>query len=208
MVLAIPSGIAADMAIDKQWSTRDRVRKLMEFFGTVIPAVSIITMGYLTDPWEACVTVMIIGFGSLAFTYSGHQSVIVSIAPNYAATAYGIMGTFSASSGFLTPVVVNAFTAEDPSNPQGWVYVFAVAGSLLFFAMLCFVCFARFKPQKFNYVEQRQEERRKAEKEDSEESEEEVLEETTEDEEEAEKPEEEKRLFRFRVKEPDQVQRS
>lgn len=154
-------GLLADAAIEKKWCSLRNVFRSMETAGTVLPAIALVVVGYLSDSWQACISVLALGVGFTAFSFSGHPAVLPLIAPNYAGTAYGIMGTFSSCAGFLTPMVVNGFAAKNPSDPNGWIKVFVVNAALLFFAAIVFFFFVKYEPLSFNYVEERQEAKRR-----------------------------------------------
>ena len=64
----------------------------------------------MTDSFYACIAVMAIGFGCNGATFSGHMQSPFDVAPRYSGTALGFSNGLGSVTGFITPLVANAFT--------------------------------------------------------------------------------------------------
>ena len=106
-------------------------------------------LGYTTESWILCMTIMTIGTGFKAFSYLGHLSAVYDIAPTYSGTVCGFVNMAGNLTGFITPLVTAAFTQHDAKDVAGWRNLFLTASGLYFLAFILFPLCIRLKPAKF-----------------------------------------------------------
>jgi MFS family permease len=93
-----------------------------------------------------------LGFSLNGFNVAAFLNVI-DIAPAFSGTVTGITNGFSATSGFLVPIVTSAITssrADGAADPDGWKMVFATGTMFYVVAVAVFAVFGRAEPEPFN----------------------------------------------------------
>ena len=61
MILGWLAGILADWLLVKNLLTKPTLRRISVLLAFGVPAVCVTLMGYFTEDWKSCVTIMIIG---------------------------------------------------------------------------------------------------------------------------------------------------
>jgi len=151
VVYALIFAPLSDLLIQKNCLQKKNVRRLMHGLGFGIPGITSALLGYTTFNWVLCITVLSLGFGFRSAQYSGHYSLIYDIAPKFSGTVYGIVNMCGNTAGFITPLLTNLMTGNDPTDVVGWRHQFWICSALLFTALLVFTAFARFEPASFEY---------------------------------------------------------
>ncbi|XP_064600100.1 sialin-like [Liolophura sinensis] len=135
------SGWMADCVRESGCLTTTWTRKIWEVFGQVMPAIALITLGFL-ECTQAILAVVIL---TLAVTlsapvFSGYVVNHVDIAPPYAGVLFGISNTIAASTGFISPVVTNFLTHSQ--TRQEWQIVFYVTAAVYIAGAIFYLVFA------------------------------------------------------------------
>lgn len=78
----------------------------------VVPGLFLLGMTYVSDEPYMCVAFMTLSLGFNGASTVTNLQNCHDLAPNYAATLYGIMNTAGTTAGFITPLVVAFFTQE------------------------------------------------------------------------------------------------
>ena len=107
------------------------------------------TLGYTTESWILCITVLTVGSGFGAASYIGHVAAVYDIAPTYAGTVYGFVNMSGSITGFITPLVATGFTQYNPKDVAGWKNLFWTSCTLYFAGFIIFLIFIRLKPADF-----------------------------------------------------------
>uniref|UniRef100_A0A182TBS6 Major facilitator superfamily (MFS) profile domain-containing protein n=1 Tax=Anopheles maculatus TaxID=74869 RepID=A0A182TBS6_9DIPT len=76
------------------------------------------------------------------------------LAPNFAATLYGMMNFLATTAGFLAPMTVAFFTKEK-NTMEEWKYVFLLTAGFYIVSGVFFVIFGSGKVQKWNEIKER-----------------------------------------------------
>ena len=146
----------ADFLLKKNHIKKTTLRYLSEAVALGMQGIAVAILGYTTDSWVLCMTIMVIGTGFKAFSYMGHLGAVYDIAPTYSGTVCGFVNMAGQLTGFITPLVAAAFTEDDPEDVTGWRNLFWTASSLYFAAFIIFPAFINLKPAHFeleNYPE-------------------------------------------------------
>ena len=88
--------------------------------GLGIPGVTVAALGYTTESWILCISVLSIGVGFGSASYMGHLAAVYDIAPTYSGTVYGFVNMVGNTTGFITPLVTATFTEDNPRDVSGW----------------------------------------------------------------------------------------
>lgn len=87
-----------------------------------MPGLFLIALPYVSDQPYVCVTFMTLSLGFNGASTVTNLQNSHDLAPNYAATLYGIINTAGTTAGFITPLVVAHFTQERVSIPSNFLY--------------------------------------------------------------------------------------
>lgn len=77
-----------------------------------MPGLFLIALPYVSDQPYVVVTFMTLSLGFNGASTVTNLQNSHDLAPNYAATLYGIINTAGTTAGFITPLVVGYFTQE------------------------------------------------------------------------------------------------
>ncbi|CAF0912444.1 unnamed protein product [Adineta ricciae] len=134
------TGAIADRIIRKRILTITHTRKLFSFLGSILPAVILVGLAFLTCQSKYfAVLLLIIGMTVNAFSFGGGFLLVANdIAPAYAGIVFGISNTFATLPGIISTYVVGALTDKDPGN---WRIVFFICSSIYVFGTVIFLLF-------------------------------------------------------------------
>ena len=114
-----------------------------------VPGITVAVLGYTTESWILCISVLSIGIGFKGCSYMGHLGAVYDTAPTYSGTVYGFVNMVGNLTGFITPLVAAAFTEENPHDVTGWRNLFWVSAGLFFSAFIVFPLFVKLQPAPF-----------------------------------------------------------
>merc|ERR550519_580149 len=96
----------------------------------VLPAISIVSMGYVGCRPGTVITIQMIGMFFNGAISSGHFASGVDLAPNYAGTIFGFTNTVSGGGmGMLMPLVAGAITQDKETTWAPWRTLFWMAAA-------------------------------------------------------------------------------
>ncbi|XP_078492095.1 sialin-like [Ciona intestinalis] len=133
------AGYITDAARQRKWMSTSVAPKVNTIIALSFRNVFTIIACYCTDSTTAIV-LFGIGVSLRAFTYSGHLSNFVDIAPMYAGVIFGISNTISSIPGFLGPLTAGLVITDKTSISQ-WQTMFWINGAFGFFGSIFFFCF-------------------------------------------------------------------
>ena len=143
------SSFISDILLRKNYIKRTTLRYIGSALCTGMQGITAAVLGYTTESWILCITVMTLGTGFKAFSYLGHLAAVYDIAPTYSGTVCGFVNMAGNLTGFITPLVAAAFTKHDAKDVEGWRNLFLTASGLYFLAFIIFPIFIRLSPAKF-----------------------------------------------------------
>ena len=139
----------SDLLLKKHYIKIKVLRYVGVGIGLGIPGVTVAALGYTTESWILCISVLSIGIGFSSALYMGHLAAVYDIAPTYSGTVYGFVNTVGNTTGFITPIVAASFTEENPRDVAGWRNLFWLSAGLYFAAFALFPVLVRIEPANF-----------------------------------------------------------
>lgn len=138
------------------------------FEAHIIPGILLFGFCYIENSPRMCILLITLSLGfNGAATMTSSQNP-QDLAPNFAASVFGLVNFFATTSGFLSPLVVSYFTREKvrrqffpsfrhamrklrfQSTMSEWRYIFALDGTLYIASALFFMLFGSAEVQKWN----------------------------------------------------------
>lgn len=145
-------GTLTDFILSRRLMSITLVRKLFVVLGFVVPAASLVGIGYINcEKWVAVLLLVITGF-CLGLSWGGWGVNHMDIAPPFAGTLFGITNCISTIPGFVAPAIVGALTYRNQTR-AAWRSAFYITGAVLLFGTLVFLIFGTGKRQKWSYPE-------------------------------------------------------
>ena len=141
----------SDILLKKNYVTIKGLRYLGVGIGLGVPAITVAALGYTTESWILCISVLSIGIGFGSASYMGHLAAVYDIAPTYSGTVYGFVNMVGNTTGFITPLATAAFIEKDPSDIVGWRNLFWLSAGLYIAALIMFPILVRIHPASFEY---------------------------------------------------------
>ncbi|KFB47842.1 AGAP010372-PA-like protein [Anopheles sinensis] len=129
------------------------LRKSFTLFSHFLPGAFLIALPFIAE--DPIVTVACI-VACLGFNGASTITNLVNaqdLAPNFAATLYGMMNFLATTAGFLAPMMVAFFTKEK-STMDEWKYVFLITAGFYIISGAIFTVFGSGKVQKWNEVKE------------------------------------------------------
>ena len=133
----------------KNYVTKTKLRCCMTMVSLGLPGITVAILGYTTNSWILCMSVLSIGIGFRAAIYIGHIGTVYDIAPSYSGTVYGFVSTIGNLSGFITPLLASALTKHDPHDVRGWRNLFWLSSGFYMAAALAFPLLVNQGPDNF-----------------------------------------------------------
>lgn len=119
------------------------------FTAHVIPGLFLVGIGFIGFRPYVCVTIITLSLGFNGASTLTNLQNSQDLAPNFAGTLYGIMNFLGTTSGFISPIVVAYFTAEENTIEQ-WTKVFFIGAGAYIIPAIIFAIFGSGKVQKWN----------------------------------------------------------
>ena len=142
----------SDFLIKRKYVTTKSLRYLGVGIGLGGPAITVAVLGYTTESWVLCISVLSIGIGFGSASYMGHLAAVYDIAPTYSGTVYGFVNMIGNTTGFITPLATAAFIEQDPGDIAGWRNLFWLSAGLYVAALILFPVLVRIRPSPFENV--------------------------------------------------------
>ena len=139
----------SDLLLRKNYLKTKVLRYVGVGIGLGIPGITVAALGYTTESWILCISVLSMGIGFSSASYMGHLAAVYDIAPTYSGTVYGFVNMVGNTSGFITPLVTAAFTEENPRDVAGWRNLFWLSAGLYFSAIALFPMLVKIEPASF-----------------------------------------------------------
>jgi len=149
-ILSFVFGAMSDFMINRNYINRENARKLFNSIGTVVPALALITLGFLGEKQTSLsVTMLVIAVGINAACFTGFQINPVDLTPKFSGVLMGIGNGSSNIFSIIAPLVVQ-FVVTDETNKALWRIIFIIAGCIYTASDIFFVFFASGKVQPWN----------------------------------------------------------
>jgi len=150
MLLVFP--IILDYLLTRKIITLNMARKSAHTIGAVGAAVFLVVLTTVDcyQPYIA-VGLLVSGVTLCACVYSGFPVNILDLSPQHAGPILGITNTIAAVSGFISPMVVTAFTSQN--STLGWHYVFYVTAAIYIAGTLFYCVFGSVQYQTWSSSE-------------------------------------------------------
>nr|XP_026692467.1 sialin isoform X4 [Ciona intestinalis]XP_026692468.1 sialin isoform X4 [Ciona intestinalis]XP_026692469.1 sialin isoform X4 [Ciona intestinalis] len=140
VVVSILAGFMTDAARQRKWISTSAARKVNTIIAQSFLNLFMIIACYCTDS-TTVIVLFVVGMSLRGFTYAGHNSSPIDIAPMYAGVVFGISNTIASITGFLGPLTAGLVITDKTSIGQ-WQTMFWINGALGFFGSIFFACFA------------------------------------------------------------------
>lgn len=148
-LVSIASPILADILIRREMLTRTLARKVFNSIATVGPALFLIGAAYSGCNYILTIALLTLAVGSNGAIYTGEQSNILDIAPNFAGTIMGITNTISNFTGFLAPQLTGLIINHNETL-SSWRLVFFLAAGINILGDVIYVIFGSANEQSWN----------------------------------------------------------
>uniref|UniRef100_A0A1L8DEH7 Putative permease of the major facilitator superfamily protein n=2 Tax=Nyssomyia neivai TaxID=330878 RepID=A0A1L8DEH7_9DIPT len=127
------------------------MRKSFCIFSHIVPGLFLIGLCFVNEPYT-CVALITLSLGFNGASVLTNLANSQDLAPNFAGTLYGIMNAIGTTSGFLTPLVVAAFTRQE-NTIENWRYVFMIGAGAYIVPAILFFFFGSGQVQPWNTIE-------------------------------------------------------
>uniref|UniRef100_A0A182QSX6 Major facilitator superfamily (MFS) profile domain-containing protein n=1 Tax=Anopheles farauti TaxID=69004 RepID=A0A182QSX6_9DIPT len=148
-------GYVGDSLRRREVLTVTALRKSFIVFSHFLPGAFLIALPFIGQ--DPIVTVSCI-IACLGFNGASTITNLVNaqdLAPNFAATLYGMMNFLATTAGFLAPMTVAFFTKENNTMDE-WKYVFLLTAGFYVVSGAFFTMFGSGKVQKWNDIKEHQ----------------------------------------------------
>ncbi|XP_050056500.1 sialin-like [Aphis gossypii] len=139
----------SDRLVKSQRMSMTNVRKLATCFCNILQGFFILGLCYSGCNSLVAVIMLFSATAVNGAVSSGALAAVVDIAPNYAGVVQGIIGTVTATSGFISPFIVGYLTLHQQTLSQ-WCKVFHLSGAICIGTGLIYIFFGTSDVQKFN----------------------------------------------------------
>ncbi|XP_055529939.1 sialin-like isoform X2 [Wyeomyia smithii] len=144
-------GYIGDVILQREIMSRTTLRKSFCMFSHFLPGAFLVILPFIAQDPLVCVGCIVLCLG---FNGSSTITNLVNaqdLAPNFAASLYGFLSFLGTTTGFIAPMLVGYFTAEN-STINEWKYIFLITAVIYFVTGLAFVGFGSGQVQKWNDV--------------------------------------------------------
>ncbi|XP_078491656.1 sialin isoform X2 [Ciona intestinalis] len=138
--VSILAGYITDAARQRKWISTSVARKVNTIIAQGFLNIFMIIACYCTNS-TTVIVLLVVGMSFRGFTYAGHNSSPIDIAPMYAGVVFGISNTIASITGFLGPLTAGLVITDKTSISQ-WQTMFWINGAFGFFGSIFFACFA------------------------------------------------------------------
>ncbi|KAI4481748.1 hypothetical protein M0804_009269 [Polistes exclamans] len=149
-ILSSPISYISDMCIRKNIVSLEASRKICNTIGQWIPAVALISLGYINkEQPEIAEGILIITVGINVAIYCGHNINHMDLSPNFAGALMAFTNTTANICAILAPII-SGIIIPDPSNILQWRSIFFLTAGLYIVGNLIFILFGKGTVQKWN----------------------------------------------------------
>ncbi|CAG5122798.1 unnamed protein product [Candidula unifasciata] len=136
------SGFTADYLRSHGYLSTGNTRKLFNTLGTVIPALMLVTVGFVGCDHVLAMVFLTLSVGFVGCTMAGYNVNHLDIAPKFAGILCGITNGLATIPGFVGPAVVGYLTNNNETRHQ-WQIIFYITGVIYFIGAFSFIVFAK-----------------------------------------------------------------
>lgn len=147
-VLSLLFSVISDYVTNRKILTLTSARKVFNCIGMIIPAISLIFLGYCTNATLG-VVVLIIGVGTNSAATCSAFINNVDLAPNFSGVVQGIVNGFSNICGILAPLIVQVLVTDE-ENQVHWRRTFYLASAVYISGAIIFCIFGSGEVQPWN----------------------------------------------------------
>lgn len=116
-ILSFPFSYISDFCIRKKIITLEVSRKICNTIGQWIPAIALISLGYINkERPELAVEILIVAVGSNIAAYCGHNINHMDLSPNFAGALMGFTNTAANICAILAPLICSVIVPDPVSN--------------------------------------------------------------------------------------------
>ncbi|GAB0097404.1 hypothetical protein DMENIID0001_130410 [Sergentomyia squamirostris] len=150
LVFSFVFGAIGDYFRKRELMGTTSMRKFFCIFSHVAPGLCFGGLCFVREPYT-CITLL-----TMAMAFSG-ASVLTNmqncqdLAPNFAATLYGILNCVATTSGIISPLVLSYFIQKD-NTFENWIYVFVIGAGIYIGSALIYAIFGSGEIQPWNTI--------------------------------------------------------
>eukprot|EP00096_Caligus_rogercresseyi_P008336 TRINITY_DN269_c2_g1_i1.p1 TRINITY_DN269_c2_g1~~TRINITY_DN269_c2_g1_i1.p1 ORF type:complete len:500 (-),score=70.74 TRINITY_DN269_c2_g1_i1:268-1767(-) len=152
VIIALTTSMVADRLISHGHLTTTQVRKLFNSIAFVIPAMSLIALGFVGCNAPLAITFIVITIGISGCNSSGFKVNHIDIASNFAGTLMGISNSIANITGIIVPSLAGVILNK-ANNLESWKIVFLMASASYLIGNTVFVLFGSGKEQPWNHAQ-------------------------------------------------------
>ncbi|KAG4073851.1 hypothetical protein HA402_014056 [Bradysia odoriphaga] len=153
MIFGFGFGAIGDALLRKKILSKTMIRKSFCLFSHIIPGLLLVTLSYVgSASVYLCVAIITLSLGFNGASTMTNLQNPQDLAPNYAGSLYGVVNGIGITSGFITPLIVSYFTAEQ-STSEEWKWIFMVGAIFYIAPAIQFLIFGSVDVQKWNNSE-------------------------------------------------------
>ncbi|XP_063709262.1 sialin-like [Culicoides brevitarsis] len=153
-------GSVGDYVRSKKIMSVTANRKFFVIFSHIIPGLFLTGLCFVQGYPYVAVTLVTLSLGFNGSATLTNLQNAQDLSPNYAGSLYGIANFFGTTSGFLSPMVVAHFTAEQSTFEQ-WSKIFWIGGGVYIIPAIIFMIFGSGEVQKWNDLSESREKDKK-----------------------------------------------
>lgn len=135
----VSSGYLSDVMIRKKYFSVTAVRKGFETVSILGASSCMLAVPLIGCDSGTAIVLLAIATGFMGIVGGGDNSIILNLAPDYAAPLFGLTNGMAAVPGFIAPYVAGVFLDKDQGSILQWSYVWYVAAGTCAFGLLIFL---------------------------------------------------------------------
>jgi len=148
-IVSIISSITVDFIIKKQPGSKTIIRKIANTIATLGPALALLGASFVGDDPTLAMVLLTVAVGCNGCIYSGEQSAMLDIAPNFAGTLMGVINALGNTMGFVAPTIVG-YIIKGHNDKEHWQTVFWLASEIYTFGTIIFLILGSSVEQSWN----------------------------------------------------------
>ena len=139
---AILTSQITDFLLNRRYVSTTFIRKFNQFASAVLSGVFLVLAGYAGCNSALAVFFISVGLLFYGMNFSGFYCNSIDIAPQFAGVLFGITNTFSTTTGFLAPIMVNKITQDNIHSSELWLHTFYAFAAVSWFGGFTFLLLA------------------------------------------------------------------
>ncbi|XP_059611808.1 sialin-like [Phlebotomus argentipes] len=159
LIFSFIFGIIGDAVRRRNLLTITQMRKFFCIFSHILPGLCFVGLCFVRGPYT-CIALLTVAMAFSGASVLTNMQNCQDLAPNFAASIYGILNTVATTSGIISPLVLSYFT-QDNNTFENWIYVFLIGSAIYIGSALVYVLLGSGEIQPWNTIEPDDEDERR-----------------------------------------------